>query len=328
MSSGPWPKNFVGSHVLLTEGDKDPWDKVRESWSQIRFDAIDVLFISPFYVKASDFSFELGNGINLVERFEWVIRAARSKNPNIVIIVVQFWQPVNGENDFELLNDDEKIKMYVDSVAAFIGSYYNKTLPNISGNGQVSARIQGYDVDVESSTLVDNLPKILRAVRQSLDGLAQKLGASKLSVSITPAWAEFLDSTVAQSCDYINMQNYSGGDNTFPEDYLDAVPGLEKQQLTWGFCSETPGASTQSLKQFPGVIDKAQAIAAGEYGGTYTWRVNSDNYDYENIFQVWLYDVVHGTTLPGSNDQSLVQKYWPTGGRYANGDVIPPQDLN
>ncbi|KAG5791994.1 hypothetical protein H9Q69_008978 [Fusarium xylarioides] len=270
MSSGPWPKSFVGSHVLLTEGDKDPWDKVRESWSQIRFDAIDVLFISPFYVKPGDFSFELGNGINLVERFEWTIRAARSKNPNIVIIVVQFWQPNNGQNDFELLGDDEKIKAYADSVTAFIGSYYNKTLPNISGNGQVSARIQGYDVDVESSTLVGNLPKILMAVRQSLDGLAQKLGASKLSVSITPAWATCLDSTVAQSCDYINMQNYSGGANTFPEAYLNAVPGLEKQQLAWGFYPETPNASTQLLQQFPGVINKAQAIATGEYGGTHT----------------------------------------------------------
>ncbi|KAF4965986.1 hypothetical protein FSARC_6262 [Fusarium sarcochroum] len=333
MSSGPWSNKFVGSHFLLTEPANKPnesWDVVPDSWSETRFDAIDVLLISTFFVKADNLSFELGDGINLVQRFEWVIRAARSKNPNIIIILEQFYHGLqeDAKFDFQLFNGDSgKIKTYADSVASFIESYYNKTLPDISGTGQISARIQGYDVDVESSTYQKDLPKILTAVRERLDILGQKLGASKFSVSITPAWPGHLDSTVAQSCDYINMQNYSGGQNTFPQDYLSKAPGLRKEQFVWGFCSEVPRQNTEECKQFTGVQTKAQAVASGAFGGTYTWRVNSDNHAYENIFQVWLHNLVHGTVLPDSEDQSIVQKYWKTGGRDDNGQVIQPHDL-
>ncbi|KAM0542740.1 hypothetical protein ACHAPJ_012673 [Fusarium lateritium] len=328
MSSGPWPNKFVGSHFLLTEPADESWDVVPDSWSETRWDAIDVLLISPFFVKTDDLSFELGDDKNLVQRFEWVIRAARSKNPNIIIILEQFYHVIDAKSDFQLFDgESKKIKIYADSVASFIESYYDKTLPDISETGQISARIQGYDVDVESSTRQDDLPKILTAVRQSLDDLSQKLGASKFSVSITPAWADHLDPTVAQSCDYINMQNYSGGMKTFPRDYLSTVPGLKSDQFVWGFCSEMPSQNMRDCKEFHGVLTKAQAVATGEFGGTYTWRVNSDNHGYENIFQVWLHNLVHGTTLPDSKDQRIVHKYWKTGGRDDKGQVIPPENL-
>lgn len=332
--SGPWKNKFVGSHLLLTEPSPQPntsWNTIPESWATTRFDAIDVLFISPFHVKPGDLSLQLGDGVDLFERFNWVIRAARSKNPNIILILEQFYHEYpNGipPTDFQLFNGDSgKINSFANTISSFIESYYNKTLPNISGAGEVSARIQGYDVDVESSTGQGDLSPILAAVRLSLDDLSHKLGSSKFSVSITPAWTNQLKPTIAQSCDYINMQNYSGGYDTFPDKYLRDIPGLKQEQLAWGFNSEEPDRNTPICKQFLGMKSKAQEVANGHFVGTYTWRINSDNHDYENIYQVWLYNLVHGTTLIDSKDESIVQKYWATGGRDGNKKVIPLQDL-
>ncbi|KAF5024859.1 hypothetical protein F66182_3098 [Fusarium sp. NRRL 66182] len=330
MSASPWSTKFVASHFLLTEPEPkggETWNTIPDYWANTRFDAIDVLFISPFHVKPDDLTLELGEGAkNLVERFNWVIRAARSKNPNIIIVLEQFYHDPDQvpSSDFQLFNVDQgKIKTYADSVASFIESYYNKTLPAVSGSGHVSARIQGYDVDVEGSTQEPDLPKILSAVRQSLDTLSQKLGGPRFSVSISPAWTDYFDSSMAKSCDYINMQNYSGGAETFPQDYHDAIHGLQQNQLVWGFCSEQPDHSTPDCQTFSGMKTQAQKIKSGGFVGTYTWRVNSDNHVFENIYQVWLHNLIHGNTLPDSKPESLVDKYWPTGGRDANGNVIP-----
>ncbi|KAF5700607.1 hypothetical protein FGLOB1_10668 [Fusarium globosum] len=124
------------------------------------------------------------------------------------------------------------------------------------------------------------------------------------------------------------MQNYSGGRNTFPEAYLGAVTGFKKERLAWGFCSEVTKENTPVCQEFPGVLEKAKAVGGvGGFGGVYTWRINSDNHGYENMFQVWLHNFVSGTTLPNSKDQAIVQKYWVDGGR-KDGAVIPPQNLN
>ncbi|KAF5004116.1 hypothetical protein FDECE_9375 [Fusarium decemcellulare] len=321
MTTDSWPAKFVGSHILVSEPGKqgDSWDTIPVSWKEIRFDAVDVLFISPFFVKTDDSSFVLGpvEGGSLLARFNWVIQAARSKNPSVKIILEQFY--TNGsESDYRSFKGDEtKIKKYADSVASFIESYYVKSLPALSGGGEISARIDGFDVDVESSTLDPDLPKVLTAVRKSLDTLGQKLNADKFTVSITPAWTDYLDASVAQSCDYLNMQNYSGGVNTSPEDYLKAVQGLKKEQLVWGFTSEEPWRNT--LKPFPDVKAKAQEVVGGHLVGVYTWRLNSDNYVYESIFQVWLYNLVHGASLPDAKDESVVAKGWPSGGRNNDG---------
>ncbi|KAK1958583.1 hypothetical protein LY78DRAFT_663392 [Colletotrichum sublineola] len=330
MAAGPWSSRFVGSHFFLPEpkADNEAWETIPPSWNGIRFDAIDVLFVSPFFLKADDdSSFVLGDGSNLNARFEWVVRAARSKNPNIKIILEQFYHD-EPETDYRAFHGDQgKIQRYAESVAAFIGEWHNKTLPALTGDGQVSARIDGFDVDVESSTKEADLPKVLAAVRATLGALASRLNGPPFSVSITPAWTDFLDESIPSSCDYVNMQNYSGGVYTFAENYLNAVHGLRKEQLVWGFASEQPWRN--SLTSFSQAREKVLEVVNGQTVGVYTWRINSDNYVYENIFQVWMYNLVHGVTLPDSREERIIEKYWPFGGRTGeNGPLILPQDLN
>ncbi|KAF4998181.1 hypothetical protein FDECE_11858 [Fusarium decemcellulare] len=324
MTVGPWSSRFVGSHILLTEPSGET---IPPSWNEIRFDAIDILFISPFFVNTNDFSFILGDGSNLNARFEWVVRAARSKNPNIKIVLVQFYHG-SDEADYWAFNSDQgKIQRYAESVAAFIGGWYNKTLPALTGDGQVSARIDGFDVDVEGSTEAPDLPKVLNAVRGALSALQSRLNNPHFTVSITPAWTQYLDASISSSCDYINMQNYDGGRGTPPDAYLNAIHGLRRDQLVWGFTSEQPWLNLHT--DFSSVKKKVSEVVNGQTVGVYTWRVNSNNYVYENIFQVWLYNHVHGVTLPDSEEERIVEKYWPYGGRKSEGGpLIPPQDLN
>ena len=317
MANSPWPAKFVGSHILISEKPPpqgESWDHIPADWKQIRFDAVDVLFISPFYIKPADFSMVTiaGGGKSLMERFKWVVRAARSMNPNIKIVVMQFYQ---DGHDFGLLgSDNDKIDKYADSAAGFIGDWYDKSLPSLDGNTQVSARINGWDVDVEGGTLIPSLPKIVSAVRANLDKLADKLNAeTKFSVSITPYTGTDLDASMAQSCDSVNMQNYSGGQGTPYTAFTTAIPGLKETQLAWGITSEEPQRNT--AKSFDAVKARAQDVINGKFGGIYTWRLNSDNFLYESVFQVWLYNFVHGASLPGAEPEEVVRRKWPSGGR-------------
>lgn len=316
---GPWGPRFVGSHVLLTEA-KELKD-VPPSWKEnLRFDAVDVLFISPFYVgpDPENPTFILGNGSDLNARFDWVVSAARTVKPDIKIIAVQFWR--EGQHDFRTLDSDKKIQDYAKSVASFISNQYEKRLPALGGSGTVSARIDGFDVDVEESTLQGNLPKIMTAVREQLKS---SLGSRPFSVSITPAWAVHMDSSIASSCDYINMQNYDGGENTPPEHYRGVVHGLRPDQLVWGISSEWPSINNEACKAFAGVRKKvdeaANASTGGLAPGIWTWRINSDNILFENIFQVWLYNRFHKLETTGKklknpvDDQTLeriLEKHW------------------
>lgn len=331
MVDGPWSRPFVGTHILLLEPGKqgNSWDQIPAEWHSIRFDAIDVLFLSPFSVINNDHSFNLSpiDDGSLVERFKWVIRSARSKNSNVKIIVEQFYSPPTHPSDFVILSNDANIKTYADSVAKFIDTWYHRTLPSITGVGEVSARVDGWDVDVEESTKVAHLPKILIAVRASLEGLSNKLGAPKFCVSITPAWTDDIDPSVAQSVDYVNMQNYSGGKCTTPEAYKEATGlKLEDSQLIWGLCSETPWTNT--AEAFTDMKAKAQAVANGKIPGIYTWRLNSDTYAYENIFQVWLFNIVHGVSLPDAKTEDVVERHWPFGGRKSmEGPILSAEEI-
>ncbi|KAF7552377.1 hypothetical protein G7Z17_g4369 [Cylindrodendrum hubeiense] len=339
MAVGPWSTKFVGAHVYLDEpGIQDgSWDNIPSSWTEIRFDAVDVLFISPFFVNDETHSIMLSTGPDdggsLLERFHWVIRAARSTNPNIKIIMEQFMGNCPGGSDWGILQDRDgnidphAVQQYADSVASFIDSYYNRKLPALDGVGQVSARLDGLDVDVEKGNDAPGLPKILTAVRKSLDALSQKLSA-RFTLSICPAWTSNLDASVAQSCDYVNMQNYDGGQGTSPDDYLRAVPGLQEQQLVWGFTSEMPWVN--AMNPFEEVEAKVEEVVSGRVVGAWAWRLNSDNYPYENVFQVWLYNTIHGVSLPNAKPERVVAKYWPFGGREGGetGPVISTQNLN
>jgi hypothetical protein len=317
MGDHPWPQPFVGSHILISEPAmvRNSWDNIPEEWKAVRFDAVDVLFIGPFEVLRKDHTFaleprEVGS---LEKRFEWVVRAARTQNPNIKIIPLQWW---SGDNtspvhaDLSIVVGEANIHTYAESVAKFLETWYPKTLPATSGSGTVSARLDGWDVDVEGGNRgnTSNLPAVLKAVHNSLQKLSSKLSSKKFSVSITPDLPkENLNDEVAKVVDYVNMMNYDGGSGHSHE-YKEAMPHIKDSQLAWGLSSESPNLN--ELRNFAEVVKKVHDVASGLMAGIWTWRLGNA---WENEFQVWLYNQVHQAHLSAAKSDEEVKKHWENG---------------
>ncbi|KAH0045780.1 hypothetical protein KCU78_g170, partial [Aureobasidium melanogenum] len=269
------------------------------------------------------------DGCSLLERFEWVIHAARSANPNIKIVLEQFYGFTAGGRSYKGINGDQgRIDRYKASVATFFEGYHNRTLPSLDGSHQVSARIDGIDFDVgdDSSgegSMVSSLSPILTAIRIHVDAMSTRLNASRFSISICSAWTNFLDGSVDSSCDHINMQNYSGGVGTSAESYT-STTGVPKGRMSWGLCSEEPRRGV--ITGWDQIVQKIAEVNRGGYAEVGTWRLNPDNYPFENMFQVFLYNQIHGTQLRDMKSSEIVGKWWPTEGR-VGGRIVPGNEL-
>jgi hypothetical protein len=219
-------------------GPGGSYDDIPPVWSKIRFGVVDVLYVSPFIVKA-DGTFGLDDPAareqeqkhtgSLTKRLQWVIQTARLQNPKIKIIAQQFWDG----ND---LQDLKSIQFgdYASSVQTLVKTY----------------GLDGYDLDYETRSdgspgnVIEQAPTILAKIRNKLDALSAEVGRP-LYVSISAASTDFLNSTVAKSLHYVNMQTYSGGSWLTVDHFTSA--GVQKQQLLYGILPEyTKQSSTIS----------------------------------------------------------------------------------
>lgn len=298
------------------------WDVIPEEWKHYRWDAMDVLFICPFIVTPT-YEFGLGRPYesgdsNVVKRYEWVVANARAQNPRLRIVAMHWFDNDPHGMGIGALKTDDQIDEFTDSVAAVLSASRDKTLVSDSGK-TVSAQIDGYDVDVESYSMVEQLPKVLAKVRSKLDKAST---SPRFTVSISPAWLDYLegDDTLANSLDYLNMQRYDGGKYTTAEDYLAAIPGLKPHQLTFGISGEgTESLNAPQSNGDPPTLDSVIAaykagVDGSQYGGLWMWRLNSSNSIYENMLQVTFYNAVHNTTLPNTPQYAMVQEGWATAG--------------
>lgn len=235
---------------------------------------------------------------------------------------------IDGQG-FKDLQEQDKITKFADSLAAYFETQAGKTVTVNVGNKevQVSARLDGYDVDVECAggnrygdygTKVPWLVDVMAGVRSKLDAVKT---TPKFYVSITPAWNDDLDKVVngqslAHYVDYLNMQRYSGGDNPdgTPEAYLKAIDKLKPEQLTYGISTEwTPNCAE---KTFDGVMEAyGKEIDHGHYGGLWTWRLNSGNGVFTNAAQVELYNQIHPSEkLPNAPNLDRLKEVWQNSG--------------
>ncbi|HEX6040659.1 glycoside hydrolase family 18 protein [Longimicrobium sp.] len=238
------------------------------------FKDVDVLFVGPAGVQ-SDGTFGLydtpATG-DLANRFTWIIQTARAQNPQIRIIVSQWWGDGSGiwGQALDALGTD--VSRYTDSVAAFIASYLD-----------VSGGVDGYDIDYESNNVVSSAPTILSQVRSRLDALGQANGGRQFYVTVSPASTAYLDQAVS-SLDLVNMQTYAGGWGLTPQTFTGL--GFQSRQLLYGICPET-SCTTRSLPEVE------RQYTANNLAGIHLWRLNSDNYVEEGQVQAQVYRFLH-----------------------------------
>lgn len=161
-------------------------------------------------------------------------------------------------------------------------------------------------------------------LREKLDNLTKNDTHNpkrKFYVGLTPCRTHpdiaHLDTSMAKSCDFINAQRYSGGAGTVPEDYLHAIPGLDAGQIAIGLETENPDFNAvtnntiDQIEKVPWLEVEDKNGVKKKVGGVWTWRLGS-KWEFQNLFQVWLYNVVHKTNL---------KVHW-------NGqDIVPHKDL-
>lgn len=263
--------------------DDQNYATIPSFWSQIPFEAVDVLYIGPVGVQA-DGNFDLFNSTNtgsLAHRFQWVISTARSRNRNIRIIASQWWGQGEHIWGFALdsLNDSAAITQYANSVASFVQSWSN-----------VSGGIDGYDVDYEDNNVLETIPTILAQIRTALDTLSESSNGRQYYITASPSNTDYLQA-VRSSIDFINMQTYAGGTGLSPDDFIDI--GFRSEQLLYGYCPEGD-CSTPTLSEVESKYILYQNMGKS-LAGIHTWRLNSNNYQFEDTQQQSIYKFLHPT---------------------------------
>jgi hypothetical protein len=331
------PKPYVGAHLGIYDPGPDngqSWEKEIDPparFEQIRFDAVDVLHVGNF-ITTKDGHFSIGTvdhgKVSLANRFEHIVKTARWMNPDIKIIAEQMY---SGGEGFDNLDKDAEttatmVNIYTDSVRDFLQTWQAK--PDITYKGKtISLRIDGYDIDHEGSVRRKCAKDVLSQVRAKVNGLTEQDSQKRpFIVGITPARAQgaFLDKSMADSCDFVNMQRYSGGAGTLPEAYLakGAIEGLDPAKLTYGIEIETPirnavaNNTIDLIAKAPWTVVKDKNGNEKKVAGIWTWRLGS-NWEFENLIQVWLYNLVHGTKKEVNGkvpDLDLVKQEWKKNG--------------
>jgi hypothetical protein len=213
------------------------------------------------------------------------------------------------------------VNTYTDSVRDFLQTWQAK--PDITYKGKsISLRIDGYDIDHEGSVVRKCTKDVLSQVRAKVNKLTEQDSHKRpFIVGITPAWAQgdFLDKSMAHSCDFVNMQRYSGGKDTSPEAYLakGAIEGLDPAKLTYGIEIETPSNNAAANNTIDLIAKAPWTVVKGKnVAGVWTWRLGS-KWEFENLIQVWLYNLVHGTKKEVNGkvpDLDLVKEEWKKNG--------------
>ena len=270
------------STAWMYMSDDTGYDTIPTLWKNVDFRYVDVLYLGPAGVQ-SDGRFGLYNSPatgNLANRFRWILRTARTQNPNIKIVVSQWWGPGVGRwgSALDTLKSDAAAAAYAASVIDFLRSNLN-----------VSGGVDGYDVDYESgyggSNVTPRITNIAAMIRRGMTELSAAHGGRPFYLTVSPADTTYLRATVP-SLDYVNAQTYAGGRYLRIPDYLKL--GLRRNQLLYGICPET------NCDTNPAAIDSAEAqYTTNRLAGIHLWRLNSDNYTHEDSVQKVIYDFLH-----------------------------------
>ena len=260
--------------------DDQAYNQIPAYWSTIDFRVVDVLIVGPAGVQANG-TFGLYNSPqtgDLANRFKWVIQTARVQNPNIKIIVSQWWGNGAGiwGSSLSSLKSAADIQKYTSSVRDFLAAYL-----------KTAGGVDGYDIDYESNNVTSNTGVIAQQIRAQLSSLSKAGGGRPFYLTVSPASTAYLKPAVG-SLDFVNMQTYAGGFGLTPKDFLQL--GLKSTQLLYGICPERDCSPSPSLPQVK------QAFTVNKLAGIHLWRLNSDNYPHEGHVQKQVYDFLHGTS--------------------------------
>lgn len=196
-----------------------------------------------------------------------IIRDSRANNPEIKLAVTLNWgDPTLLANIFS--NTDFTPKQNAENFAANLTAYLN------------AMNLDGFDIDwespISSSITQEQFTLLADAIRASFDTVTDR----HLYLTLSPAEVGSLDGdAVNRDFDFVNLQLYSGF--TFPGEFIAA--GIDRNMLAYGAKFESDFQTAQQA--FNG-------YTAGGYKQITQWRLNSDNFEFEQANQKELYSLV------------------------------------
>jgi hypothetical protein len=224
------------------------------------------------------------DGATNQDYMDWLIQDARSTNPNIKLLVTLVYSP--GNQLRQIFSSDQSqwqqnAADYADNLVAYLQHY----------------DLDGFDVDWES-------PLSTASTRQQFAILFTAIRAAfnaqdrQYYLTLSPADVGTLDpSTVNSSFDFVNLQLYSGF--TSPGEFTKA--GVAQSLLAYGAKFEPNGSVP---------YQDAQQAYAGYVSGGYQvvtqWRLNSNDFQYEQAQQMILYQLVYGPAGTSFNDAPTI----------------------
>jgi hypothetical protein len=242
---------------------------------------VNTVFNGPSYSIELQTSTHPGGSTNL-DYMQWLIADARAANPAIKIIAMMGY----GSNEItQLFTGPESgwqqvADQYAQNIVAYLQHY----------------GLDGLDVDWEPAFSSDTSPAQF-AMAFTAIGEAFQAQATPLILAMGPSTAENLDSgTVNAYFDFLSLQVYGGAS---PGSFTGI--GIEKSLLYYGAKFEPDGGVP--YQDAPGAY---KAFVSGGYTGVTQWRLNSNDFQYEQAQQMILYQMVKGIPGPGFNDGPIV----------------------
>lgn len=264
---------------------------VYRSTDMVNICFVDTVPTGPTTVPQGDgdgYTIQLGSaphpgGVPNDQYMEWLIEDARRVNPGIKLLATMGYAADEISQIFGDEADDweRQAAAYAANVLAYLQHY----------------DLDGLDVDWEypfsSSTTPEQFRLAFTAIRAAFDAQDRTYW-----LTLSPADVGGLNAaTVNAAFDVVNLQLYSG--LTFPEDFVRA--GVDRSLLAYGAKFEPNGGIPYQDAQ-----QAYDGYVAGGYRVVTQWRLNSDDFEYEQAQQMILHQLVHGVTGPAFDDTAIV----------------------
>jgi hypothetical protein len=210
---------------------------------------------------------------------DFVIRDSRKVNPNIKILITL--DPADGGNWLSMIFSGDQSQWRSQAT-----SYANNVVAYLQANN-----LDGFDIDWEfplsTNTSQAQMTLVLQALRTAFN-----TPSKTYLLTLSPAVADNLDGAVVNdTVDFLNLQLYSGFTN--PQDFINA--GISKSLLAYGAKFEWEN----QLKPHQNAQNAYQGYSSGGYNVITQWRLNSNDYQFEQAQQMILYQLVYG--IPGTS---------------------------
>jgi hypothetical protein len=288
---------FLNEDEPVVDGQPVGYDDRRSAYQRLItenvYQAVDILFICfATTVPTSSSTVPEGNGdfytlqmgavdpphpggLTNQDYMDYVIRDSRANNPDIKISMTLLWGDGDTiSNIFEnsSYTPEENAENFASNLMAYLKHY----------------DLDGFDIDWESPISDDTTQEQFRLLFTAIGTQFLKQD-KKYYLTLSPAEVGNLDAdTVNSFFDFVALQLYSGFTN--PSDFTGA--GVNGDLLAYGakFEADQPsppdGPGHQTAQN---AYDQAQQLGYTTFS---QWRLNSQNYEFEQDQQVELYKLV------------------------------------